>query len=351
MACKMLKLLVHQRNYNDEDLLLSTRDIPGSQIGDVVEISDPSEQFTRLLLEVRRFRDELQPNTLSVEANLAAAFHLRAYRDVFVQIIQDKESIELNLIELQFRDFYLSRSDMWQLISALRGRCMHLNKKVEFLSARFHVLELWARGRKVACGVIATDTKVVFRSASANCTLFVQLSEESWQSDTAGDLYFEKCMWFLRELFSRWREESTTHDVTIVVFSRVVYHVCDYSKFPSAMRYCLLRDRKGRFYEDFYRIIVQNERYDDWTLQLPKLKQLFAQYRDSVMNFHRLRGVSDAPACHLSSAKTGGLLEVLNMAIQLFERHNIDRNFERTGQMCIVVSSGVGGSCDSYAVQ
>ena len=70
----------------------------------------------------------------------------------------------------------------------------------------------------------------------------------------SGDLYFEKSVkGFLTDLFKRWKNQQANHDVTIVMFSRTFYEANDLSEFPCSMRKGLLRDYKGRFYEDFYR--------------------------------------------------------------------------------------------------
>ena len=48
-----------------------------------------------------------------------------------------------------------------------------------------------------------------------------QMSQEMWEFDCHGDLYFEKSVTgFLAELFARWKDEHCNHDVTIVLFSR-----------------------------------------------------------------------------------------------------------------------------------
>ena len=48
------------------------------------------------------------------------------------------------------------------------------------------------------------------------------------------------------------------------------------------------------------------------------------------------------PRPELSTADQGNFLEVLNMSLNVFERHYQDRSLERTGQMSVVVTPGVG---------
>ena len=48
------------------------------------------------------------------------------------------------------------------------------------------------------------------------------------------------------------------------------------------------------------------------------------------------------PAATLSTAAQGNFLEVLNISLNTFEKHFINRNLDRTGQQAIVITPGVG---------
>ncbi|RXG59304.1 DEP domain-containing protein 5 [Armadillidium vulgare] len=140
------------------------------------------------------------------------------------------------------------------------------------------------------------------------------MSSEMWEFDMYGDLYFEKAVnGFLADLFTKWLNEKCNHDVTIVLFSRTYYKASSIEEFPPYMRECLLQDYQGRFYEDFYRVAVQSERYEDWMPILSLLRQLFHRYLDDVLNYHA------SPDYDIPEA-----------------------SFERTGQMSVVVTPGVG---------
>lgn len=54
------------------------------------------------------------PDTISIEQSIAATFQLRNYKDVIVNTVEPK-AVELELVELTFKDQYLGRSDMWRL--------------------------------------------------------------------------------------------------------------------------------------------------------------------------------------------------------------------------------------------
>ena len=45
---------------------------------------------------------------------------------------------------------------------------------------------------------------------------------------------------FLKEMFGRWKEKGSSHEATIVLFSRCFYEAKDLEEFPEAMRECVL---------------------------------------------------------------------------------------------------------------
>lgn len=227
------------------------------------------------------------------------------------------DSVSLDSVELTFKDQYLGRSEMWRLKTNLVNTCVYLNKKIEFCggSVRCQVYEMWSQGERVACGVITDDTKVVFRSSTSMVYLFIQMSSEMWDFDIHGDLYFEKAVnGFMADLFQKWKKHGSNHEVTIVLFSRCFYNAQNISDFPEYMRECMQQDYKGRFYEDFYRVVIQNERYDDWMPVLVQLRKLFMEYQHTVLEYHIRPGVA-TPKPINSTAAQGNFLEVLNMSL------------------------------------
>ncbi|KAF0301331.1 GATOR complex protein DEPDC5 [Amphibalanus amphitrite] len=286
---------------------------------------------------------------ISVETTLVETFHLRnqVWAHVSVRLV-DPADVALDSVELLFRDHYLNRSDMWRLKLSLVGKVLHHKKSVEFCSqtVRCQVFEMWSQGDRVACGLVTPDTKVVFRSATSMFHLYIQMSEEMWDFDVYGDLYFEKAVnGFLSDLFNNWKRNNTNHEVTITLFSRLFYKASSINEFPEYMQENVQQDFRNMFYEDFYRVAVQNERYDDWTPVLSTIRHQFMGYRESLLNFHRDRappGAPPPPRAVLSSAAQGNFLEVLNISMNVFEKHYLHRSLERTGQMCVVVSPGVG---------
>jgi hypothetical protein len=273
---------------------------------------------------------------------------------------------------------------MWCVRNYLLGSCAHLGQRLEIYKFIKVVIDsMWSKGERVKCGCITDDTRISFRSQTAQVNIFIQMSREMWEFDRFGYLYFEKTVdGFLNDLFTLWRENQCNHDVTITLFSRSFYDAKSLNDFPELMRESISVDSRGRFYEDFYRVVVQNERSDDWlkSKTINTLKILFQQYNDSVFHYHEtgaerlLRSERDnetpvewnpraamgfkpkpsdssktgsgderrIPRAYNSAASDGNLLEVLNLALNVYEKYHIDRCFDRTGKLSIVLTPGAG---------
>jgi DEP domain-containing protein 5 len=128
------------------------------------------------------------------------------------------------------------------------------------------------------------------------------------------------------------------------LFSRIFYDAKSLDDFPNSISRHVKKDYKNRYYEDFYRVIYQNERFEDWTPTLIILKRLIKEYRDYILNYHKRQFGSSLkmPAGSLSSAAEGNFLETLILSSNVFERHFIDRPFDRTGMMSLVITPGNG---------
>lgn len=342
----ILKLRKHQSNFSEEDILINPSDYPDLKLNDVVELTPPNSTNPRekILLQVRKWPDSITyPNSVSIKDSVINC-HMRLYSDVLVNIV-DKKNVIVDSIELCFSNAYLARSYMWGLRNHLTNRCVYERQKLDHLNTRSQISEIWAHGTKVSSGCLDTDTKIVFRSASSLVYLFIQMSSEMWDYDINGDLYCEKAInGFLTDLFERWRRNDCSHDITIILFSRTYYDAENIEEFPKEMRECLQIDSKNRFYEDCYRVAFQNDRFDlhDWNAKLTQLKSLFNQYQKEVIDRHQDKYDTKIPRAYNSSAAQGNFLEVLNMSLNVFEKHYFDRSFDRTGQLSVVVSPGVG---------
>ncbi|XP_068748692.1 GATOR1 complex protein DEPDC5-like [Montipora capricornis] len=338
---KLFKLWVHQQNFSEDELIINPKEFPYENVGDILEIHHPDEGNTRLLLQIKSISPDFQQkDTISIEQSVANIFQLRTYWDVEVTKVEPKD-VSVNMVEVLLKDQFVARSEMWRFSKDLVGSCVYVNKKLKHSGVRAQVNEIWCKGEKVSCGVISKDTRVIFRSCSSKLYLFIQMSKEMWDFDFNGDLFFEKAInGFLYELFTKWKDLNVNHDVSIILFSRTFYDAPSLGDFPPDAVASIQKDPYGRFYEDFYQVVALNERRDDWIPVLVTLKQCFNQYPS-------LTNCCDISKCgniigRNSNSLDGNFLEAINLSLNAFERHHIDRNFERTGQTVIVVAPGSG---------
>ncbi|KAM6423217.1 GATOR1 complex protein DEPDC5 isoform 3-T3 [Liasis olivaceus] len=338
---KVYKLVIHKKGFgsSDDELMVNPKVFLQIKLGDIVEIAHPNDEYSPLLLQVKSLKEDLQKETISVDQTVAQVFRLRPYQDVHVNVVDPKD-VTLDLVELTFKDQYIGRGDMWRLKKSLVGTCAYITQKVEYAGIRAQAGELWVKSEKVTCGYISEDTRVVFRSTSAMVYIFIQMSCEMWDFDIYGDLYFEKAVnGFLADLFTKWKQEKNcSHEVTVVLFSRTFYNAKSPNEFPETQRCSVQQDHEGRFYEDFYKVVVQNERREEWTSLLVTIKKLFIQYPVLV----RLEKAESFPPGYNSTSAQGNYLEAINLSFNVFDKHYINRNFDRTGQMSVVITPGVG---------
>ncbi|KJH46441.1 hypothetical protein DICVIV_07515 [Dictyocaulus viviparus] len=236
----------------------------------------------------------------------------------------------------------MSRADMWRYRSRLINTCAYLDKQLRHFNISTKISDIWRKGNVVRSGFVSSDTRVVFRSSSSSVLIYIQMSSEMWQLDPQGDLYFEKCVkGFMSELFSKWYTNSSAHYVSIILCSRF-YLLGDADKDVEEQLGSSSCDYRGRYFQDFYRLLVQNEHYEDWTHILPTIKSSFNKYQDTIQevlaaNYPSLKG-----RWEISTAADGNFLQVLNMSMNYFSSYHTDRRFETTGQQIIFVTPGGG---------
>ncbi|RLO13573.1 hypothetical protein DYB28_015561, partial [Aphanomyces astaci] len=275
---------------------------------------------------------------VSILKDLALQFQLDPFHEVTVQ----PSDATVDFIELSFKDQFMSRADLW------RYKCLFAGKVYETLGTRAQVLRpanmptslsisicqvemLLAKDDNVLCGVMGTDTKLILRSRSSRIFWLVHMSPEMWDFADDGEMYFEKLIHrFVRSLVAKWQEASVGHSVTVLMFSRSFYDKtqfpCDYDPTSAlfADEYAVGSDhlpsaaalggpaihvdsRSGRFYEDFYKVLIRDYTGPDWSLLVRLLQAEFASYAER----HRWRLPTDSrPAAYAVSTSSGGNIAV-----------------------------------------
>ncbi|KAI1300655.1 vacuolar membrane-associated protein iml1 [Mortierella claussenii] len=370
-----LKILyVHKDDFSKRDFLIDPAYFPNVQPNDLFEIYDPAlprETSKKLIIQWTGLDKDTHlkaPVQVSLATNIAKAFTLSPRQDVIVQRV-DPAQYAAKYVELTFRDQYVGRSDMWRLRTSLVGSCVYETKKILYLGCiRAQVKEIYVgnqssailtipwvmSGVQVPSGYITSETRIIFRSESAKYFIFIQMSREMWEFDEDGEIFFERVIFgFLPNLFARWRgkrdgktelEPPTNHVVSIVLFSRIFYQEEEEARFridgyPGGQT-GLQKDEDGRYYQDFYKVVIDWEARTDWTTAIIPLKEEIMRYQRDILlrpagQYHILSGEN-------SFAFEGNVLESINLALNSLDKHYVDRDLQRTGLSIVLITPGSG---------
>ena len=329
-----------------------------------------SDASARYVFKAKEMGSELLSRNptlqISISSTIASAFGFKNRAQVMVSAVEESKC-SASHVEINFRDEYLTRADMWRLvISELARKPVYKGQKLLFMSTiKATVHAIYVEGKIVRSAYFNATTKPIFRSESARYVLFIQMSKEMWGFDTngSGEIMFNKVInGFLPDLFKRWQEIKARHLVSIILFSRVEYkrdiatgfvHPAVDVEDPS-----MQTAADNTPYKDFYRVVVSDMASLQWSTILQQLKREFKVFlRDVLIRKPTLRGfvaneaeiesaAIEVPkgmiAGHPSSATRGNILEAINLASSQFSNDYIDRDLVRTGISIVVVTPGPG---------
>ncbi|CAG8441084.1 2217_t:CDS:2 [Acaulospora colombiana] len=306
-----INLRVHPKEFSDRDFVITMDGIKPGQFLEIYNLNEESNNSKHFVFRVekecikdRTERSNLPTLQISVANHIANLFKFANNSHVMVREIDEQivaSTHEADYIEFCFKDQYI--------------------------------------GRK--------NTKAIFRSESAKIFILVQMSREMWEFDEDGDLYYEKTVdGFFVDLFNRLKKNQTNHVISIVLFSRIVY---DYNEDLAGdgsfvNEPPLMRDQEGRCYKDFYKVIVDWETKSDWSMTLKELKNELMNYQQNILLRKKQKGdgIYRVLSGKNSYAFSGNILEAINLALNPFDRHYVDRDLSHTGLSIIVVTPGCG---------
>ncbi len=137
---------------------------------------------------------------------------------------------------------------------------------------------------------------------------------------------------FLPELFAKWKESGANHVASIVLFARVVYQhavVLNSLHIRSENDAHFHRDVQNRPCRDFYKVIIDWETKSDWSSILVHLKKQIILFQKEILQQTDAAGSTVLVGSN-STAQQGNILEAINLALNPFDKHYIDRDLSRT---------------------
>ncbi|SPQ98891.1 unnamed protein product (mitochondrion) [Plasmodiophora brassicae] len=359
-ACYNRVLVVHEERFrNSHDLRVNPESFPGLQVGDLIQIYDSERSGIehRLQIRVAEMKPVKGSLQISVRKSVADLFELKNRSTVTVRLLSSSspDVVRLDFVELSFSGQYISRGDMWRYKQHLIDSCVYVGQTKTTMGVHARIEELLVDGKTVKCGLITEHTKFVFRSRAARIMWLIQLSKEMWDYGDDGQLYFEKVVnGLLKVIFKEWQRLNVDHTLTIVLFARTFYlpddttHSVWGQDVSRASVKTLLADvsnvfqldHQQRLYQDFFKLVVESEVRRDWvslrSLLVRDINRFSQELRwGSLDNVTGLKGVP-------SRAMDGNILEAINLAINIYDKHYIDRDLTRTGQAVVVITAGTG---------
>ncbi|ODQ82908.1 hypothetical protein BABINDRAFT_5803 [Babjeviella inositovora NRRL Y-12698] len=325
-----LNVWFHDPRTDLADVLIDTALLPGAKDGDVAEL-EPLNSLRKLLFRVTA---GAKPNMVSVQSGaLQTLMELTLRSPVLVRLKQPAE-VEADLVEIQIKDMYLSRGDMWHFSSILQGQCVYRSKKVALMDGiRVTVNGIYRRKQKVFSAYVGPATKVVFRLESARLTFLIQVSREMWHFEESGEILFQKLIHtVLPTIFKRWQEIGTHHLITIVLFANV-----DITNTPWG------NIQPGELFAectDYFRVVVDQVHLTHWSEIMGTLRYEFSRFMRDLLLVEE-NGCWRSKGKFLPAVK-GNLLEAINLTASIVTDNLRDPDLRHTNNQFIVVTPGTG---------
>lgn len=324
----------HEQKSGVEDIMVDMSLLPGAKDGDIAEMrtidGKHKIRFIVMSIEAQRQGEKLSTAQISVITPILNALEIAPRSKVLVKLV-NKRDVHLDLVEVYFKDTYLTRADMWRISASLIGKCLYANQRISYCEiVRANSKAIYRKGKKTFSGYVGPDTKIVYRSEAARMIYFIQMSSEMWNFVENGELVFDKLVnSFLPEVFKRWREQGSHHLVSIVLFTSVDI---------SGRKTRLPQGEREKKTRDYFHIVIDQVHINRWSEIMTKLRYEFSRFMREVL----LQPESGEIAGNILPAVKGNLLEAISFATSLISSKFLDRDLRRTGIQVIIVTPGTG---------
>eukprot|EP01084_Bolivina_argentea_P048291 88987_1 len=144
---------------------------------------------------------------------------------------------------------------------------------------------------------------------------------------------------FLKTVMNKWKLSSCNHVYSIIFFSRTYYNFILNDDTPNnaGMNGVFNKDSDNRYYKDHYMVVVRNWNTNNYNKLSKKLRNAFDIFPKKV-KWNKL----SEQTLNVSVASDGNLLEAIQLALNVLDKHYIDRDLFRTGVSITVITAGNG---------
>ncbi|KAJ8604019.1 hypothetical protein CTAYLR_003379 [Chrysophaeum taylorii] len=344
-ACS--KVHLHDESFRSEELLLSPEWFPEVKDGDVVSLEFAREDAAApapaggenrpLVLRAKLFDGTMlwsKRMQVSLLKRVAEARGVAPWVDATVRLVPDPEKrFAAEFVEFSFKDQFISRADIWRFKSDVVGEAVYVGKTFSIDGMRATARELrGGTGELVESGLLVEKTRFIFRSRSTRIFWLVQMSYEMWEPVSGEDeaLHVERLVdGFAAPLLKRWRELDVNHSLSVVLFARLEKEGDD-----------------GKLaYDDLYRVALENEhaaRIDEIALVAALKRELLSFARSLATRRSTAARREGGYGLAVARAAEGNVLEAINLALNVLDKHYMDRDLQRTGNSIVLLSAGAG---------
>lgn len=338
-----VELGFHEFRFSEEYVMVDLLYFPGAREGDLAELKtycgSPTTKDKKIYFMVKKLNGETRRRSKHAQISILSG-HLQRLLDlptrskVWIKL-KSKYSNEADLVELNIKDCYVNRGDMWCFSGQLVDSCVFLDQRITFLdSLRTVVKGIYRDGRKVLSGYIGTNTRIIYRSESARLVFLIQITDEMWNFEENGEKMFHKVVNSLfPKIFKKWKKIGTRHTITIVLCSSIDYSDEPYGSLKPGQR---LKNTK-----DYFRIVVDQVNIVHWSDIMKTLRREFMLIEDDLKNVKMEDGNSAIKGRFVPIIKSN-ILEAINFVTTIIANPFNQPYLRHTTTHAILVSPGSG---------
>ena len=249
--------------------------------------------------------------------------------------VKSKKECALDLLEINLKDCYLNRGDMWTLSAHLQDTCVFSDQKLTFMDTiRGTVKGIYRDGKKILSGYVGESTRVVFRSESARLIFLIQITEEMWNFEETGEKIFHKMVNSLfQKIFKKWKAIDTHHSITIAFAISMELSDSSFTDLKPGER---LKNPA-----DHFRIVVDQVNIVHWVEIMETLKLEFLNIKNDLLNIKSDKGYTLLKGRFAPVIKSN-FLELINFATTVLVDPFRQVDLRHTTTHVMIISPGSG---------